>query len=390
VPGRRPSARALARLILGAVPGADLAPTPTTSATPVLEAQRPPRGRTASKTPAGAGPPASQPPTSSGTSEPQFAIPLLGPISAPGSPAPSRRGPEGPPFERRGSNGEGDLNAAIGAGAAADGIGGWFGKGAEALAGLSDPADGLDRDVDVVFGDQSTAEVDEVFVDRQWQDTGETDRVRAPRPIGRPGPEGRTNDNLGHAPRPAVRHGTNADRRRGRTLVSTALLLGCAVAVTGGYLLRTGSSPDAGARQPAAAAPSSPATDELCAATPSAPTDPTAATARDDAATDRSDQADVDGDGCLDAVVVTDRVVEAAGQRWALGEPGDTVAVGDWDCDGLATPAVYRPSSGEVFVFSRWATPEEALAVRPAALVGPEAGRSSGPAPRGLTARATG
>jgi len=211
--------------------------------------------------------------------------------------------------------------------------------------------------------------VDEVFVDRQWQDTGETERVRAPRPVGRPGPQRRTDDNLGPAPRPAVRRGTDADRRRGRTLVSTALLLGCAVAVTGGYLLRTGSSPDAGARQPAAAAPSSPATDELCAATPSAPTDPTAATARDDAATDRSDQADVDGDGCLDAVVVTDRVVEAAGQRWALGEPGDTVAVGDWDCDGLATPAVYRPSSGQVFVFSRWATPEEALAVRPAALV---------------------
>jgi hypothetical protein len=54
-------------------------------------------------------------------------------------------------------------------------------------------------------------------------------------------------------------------------------------------------------------------------------------------------------------------VVTAAGQRWAVGEPGDTVAIGDWDCDGLATPAAYRPSSGDVFVFSSWAAPGEPL-----------------------------
>lgn len=56
--------------------------------------------------------------------------------------------------------------------------------------------------------------------------------------------------------------------------------------------------------------------------------------------------------------------------RWEVGADGDVVVVGDWDCDRLATPAVLRPSTGEVAVFDRWAgeEPEPARAV--ATLVG--------------------
>jgi hypothetical protein len=43
-----------------------------------------------------------------------------------------------------------------------------------------------------------------------------------------------------------------------------------------------------------------------------------------------------------------------AGTRYRLGLPGDEVLVDDWDCDGTATPALLRPSTGEVFVFPRW------------------------------------
>lgn len=51
--------------------------------------------------------------------------------------------------------------------------------------------------------------------------------------------------------------------------------------------------------------------------------------------------------------------------RWEVGAEGDVVVVGDWDCDRLATPAVLRPTTGEVAVFDRWADeePEPARAV---------------------------
>jgi hypothetical protein len=65
--------------------------------------------------------------------------------------------------------------------------------------------------------------------------------------------------------------------------------------------------------------------------------------------------ADVDGDGCPDAVHVDGDLVSVEGARWTVGESGDSVLVGDWNCDGIATVAVVRPGSGEVFVFDGWA-----------------------------------
>jgi hypothetical protein len=64
--------------------------------------------------------------------------------------------------------------------------------------------------------------------------------------------------------------------------------------------------------------------------------------------------ADVNGDGCPDEVHVADGVVSTGSARWAVGEPDDDLFVGDWDCDGLATVAVVRADTGEVFVFDGW------------------------------------
>ena len=64
-------------------------------------------------------------------------------------------------------------------------------------------------------------------------------------------------------------------------------------------------------------------------------------------------------------VTVDGRHVSNDDGRWEVGADGDVVIVGDWDCDRLPTPAVLRPSTGEVAVFDRWAgeAPEPARPV---------------------------
>jgi hypothetical protein len=63
---------------------------------------------------------------------------------------------------------------------------------------------------------------------------------------------------------------------------------------------------------------------------------------------------DVDGDGCPDDVVIETGAVIVDGVRYTVGQPGDELAVGDWDCDGTATLALVRAVAGEVWVFARW------------------------------------
>lgn len=41
--------------------------------------------------------------------------------------------------------------------------------------------------------------------------------------------------------------------------------------------------------------------------------------------------------------------------RYRMGAPADLLLVGDWDCDGVSTPALYRPSDGRTFLFAAWA-----------------------------------
>ena len=64
-------------------------------------------------------------------------------------------------------------------------------------------------------------------------------------------------------------------------------------------------------------------------------------------------------------VEVAGTEVRTRGHRWSVGEAGDLVAVGDWDCDGTPTPAVLRPAAGQVFVFDRWADGTGEVAATP-------------------------
>lgn len=43
-----------------------------------------------------------------------------------------------------------------------------------------------------------------------------------------------------------------------------------------------------------------------------------------------------------------------SGRSFAVGEPGDIAATGDWDCSGTQTLGVYRPSTGSWFTFDSW------------------------------------
>jgi hypothetical protein len=52
-------------------------------------------------------------------------------------------------------------------------------------------------------------------------------------------------------------------------------------------------------------------------------------------------------------------VVVHEDRRYQVGVAGDLAVVGDWRCDGSALVALYRPSSGSVFVFHSWPRPGE-------------------------------
>jgi hypothetical protein len=80
--------------------------------------------------------------------------------------------------------------------------------------------------------------------------------------------------------------------------------------------------------------------------------------------------ADVDADGCPEALAVEGATVTAGTAQWTLGEPGDIAAVGDWDCDGQASAALLRPRTGDVFAFPAWAETGAPVSVRPIERVG--------------------
>ena len=79
--------------------------------------------------------------------------------------------------------------------------------------------------------------------------------------------------------------------------------------------------------------------------------------------------ADLDGDGCPGPVSVAGNRITVEGATFELGTVGDAVAVGDWDCDGQATPGLVRPGSGEVFLFDRWSAGDDTLTVGPTSIV---------------------
>ncbi|MGH9137596.1 MAG: hypothetical protein ACRD0G_11195, partial [Acidimicrobiales bacterium] len=69
-------------------------------------------------------------------------------------------------------------------------------------------------------------------------------------------------------------------------------------------------------------------------------------------------QGDHDGDGCPTPAVWADGVLTIDGQRYGIGRPGDEIRLGDWDCDGIDTPRLFRPATGGDLVFNQWPTSE--------------------------------
>lgn len=67
---------------------------------------------------------------------------------------------------------------------------------------------------------------------------------------------------------------------------------------------------------------------------------------------------DLTDGGCRSSAVPDARLeghtLVAGGNRYQVGQPDDLVRLGDWDGDGVATPALLRPSTGAVFLFDRW------------------------------------
>jgi hypothetical protein len=183
---------------------------------------------------------------------------------------------------------------------------------------------GVAEAADDLFGDQTTAEFEDLFLDRPWP----------------------TEPASPHATS-AHRRGQRAPKRRPVGVLTWAALVVTAIVAAGLWL--ADNPPGRGGADSRAAA------DEGS----GRPT-PTAPCQRAE-----PPMADVDGDGCPETVDVADGVVEVGGHRWAVGEPGDVITVGDWNCDGVATPAVYRPATGDVFVFRGWARPDQPLAAQP-------------------------
>jgi hypothetical protein len=63
---------------------------------------------------------------------------------------------------------------------------------------------------------------------------------------------------------------------------------------------------------------------------------------------------DTDGDGCPEAVTLDDRIATVGNISIELGQAGDLPVLADHDCDGIVTPVLLRPDTGEVFVFAAW------------------------------------
>lgn len=88
---------------------------------------------------------------------------------------------------------------------------------------------------------------------------------------------------------------------------------------------------------------------------------------------------DVDGDGCPDPVTLDGRIAQVGSVRVELGDDGDLVALGDPDCDGVVTPALLRPGTGEVFVFDEWNLSDPTEVEAAAVVIDGESISSAGP-----------
>ncbi len=135
-------------------------------------------------------------------------------------------------------------------------------------------------------------------------------------------------------------------RLRRRRVKALAALGGVALLAAGWFALRSADGAKSASRQ------------QPDATTVVAPNDDTAGAQRPSAnstcAPSPGPAADIDGRGCPQPITVEGRVVSVGDTRFEVGMPGDHVVVGDWRCNNQATPALLRPTTGEIFVFPKW------------------------------------
>jgi serine/threonine-protein kinase len=150
----------------------------------------------------------------------------------------------------------------------------------------------------------------------------------------------------GHRPGEAWVEPPEPGRRPRARLVAFAVVSTLVVGTLSGWALGHGEG-DQGARKSCRAAPPG---------------------ARDDQGTAGASTlvADVEGNGCVpvtwsSGVITVTQAPDRAPVRFALGQPGDQLLLGDWDCRGGAKPALYRPATGQVFYFPGWAEPGRGL-----------------------------
>lgn len=159
---------------------------------------------------------------------------------------------------------------------------------------------------------------------------------------------------------PRARFAPPAPSRR----ASTAAVALIGLALVGWLVFKPGSSPDAATGLnavqthpvPAHPVPAHPVPADPAPADP-VPADPVP-TSTNPAAVSTSDGVvlaeDQNGVSNAEPLILTHQ-----GRRYGVGLRGDVALLGDWTCDGNATPALLRPSTGLVAVFATWPAPSE-------------------------------
>lgn len=273
---------------------------------------------------------------------------------------------------------------------------GWTADDLTWLAAAADDdrsADELAADAGPYAGLGSLDQLDDDGTDADWAALAAApEAVTGPLPVFTPPPEEpRERARIHHEleprrePGPSValppRVEIDAPRRR-LPLVRAALLLfvlavGGVAGVAGARAVRPlGSAPAPGDQQGGGAAPSGQARATTETSVP-VTTSPAPAPWPAHCSVPAPTGPDVDGDGCPEAVALDGRTARVGSVTVELGRDGDLVALGDWDCDGIATPALLRPRSGEVFVFPEWSL-DEAVEVAAATVVADARGISAG------------
>jgi len=83
---------------------------------------------------------------------------------------------------------------------------------------------------------------------------------------------------------------------------------------------------------------------------------------------------------CSRSYRLTDGVLVAGQRRYAIGQAGDEILVGDWHCTGQPVPALVRPSTGDMYVFTGWASPGTETIAKPLGNRGAGSHLETGPA----------